>query len=356
MKKTFIEKYVYDKKEPPNFLLPLLKSLSYFQKWGMWLRSKKKVYTPNIYTVSFGGITIGGVGKTPAVIERAEKEIEVNRRRVCVISRGYGAEKYHGIVEGVYYNDKICIRKYRTEQDDLPLMETVLPHNEVYKVLGDELSLILYRARNVTVLKDANRVRAVKWAEKRGFDIVILDDAYQYLMLGRNENILLLSALNPWGNGLIFPAGILREPLIAMQRATEIWITHCDQTLREKLESIKKILNDICPGKTIRWTYHKPLYWSKLHSTDRYPLDYFRDKEIDVFCAIGNPQSFLNILKQYQIPIKNTYIYRDHAPIPNKILKGGRPILTTEKNLLTLEEEQAEVYALCIGLSDYLWD
>lgn len=356
MKNTFIEKYVYDEKGPPDFLLPLLKGLSYFQKLGMWARSKRKVYFPNVYTVSFGGITVGGVGKTPAVIERAEKEIELNKRKICVMSRGYGSERDRGIVEGTYHEGKVCVRRYKSERERLPNREEILPWNKVYKILGDELTLMLYRLHSITVIKDPNRVRAMKWAEQRGFDIVILDDAYQYLMLGRNENILLLSALNPWGNGLIFPAGILREPLTAMQRATEIWITHCDQTPEEKLMKIKKYLTDMCPEKNIRWTYHKPLYWSKFNAIDKFPVDYFKDKEVDVFCAIGNPKSFLNILQKHQIPIKNTYICRDHTPIPHKILKTNRPILTTEKNLSTLEVAHAEVYALCIGLSDYLWD
>jgi len=356
MKKSFIEKYIYNEKGPSYVLLPLLKGLSYFQKWGMWIRSKRRMYTPNIYTVSIGGITIGGVGKTPAVMERAEKELVVNRKKVCVISRGYGAQKYKGIVEGIYYEGKVCIRRYKSEKSYSPQEETLIPWNKVYKVLGDELSLMLYRLHDITVIKDPNRVRAVKWAERRGFDVVILDDAYQYLMLGRNENILLISALNPWGNGLIFPAGILREPLNAIHRATEIWITHCDQVSNELLEKLRSFLMSTYPEKKIRWTYHKPLYWTRLNSTIRYPVEYFKGREVDAFCAIGNPKSFLNVLKQQEINVKNTYVYRDHTPIPNKILKGKRIILTTEKNLLTLEEEQAEVYALCIGLSDYLWD
>lgn len=356
MKQSIVETYLYNEQGPPQILQPLLKGLSNFQKWGMWVRSKKKMYIPNIYTVSFGGITVGGVGKTPAVIERAEKEQKEKRGKICVISRGYGSEKYRGIVEGIFHGGEVCIRKYKSEKNDIPQKETILPWNRAYKVLGDELSLILYRLRNISVIKDPNRVRAVKWAEQRGFDIVILDDAYQYLMLGRNENILLISALNPWGNGLIFPAGILREPLNAMQRATEIWITHCDQVSKEKLGKLRSFLKDMCPEKKIRWTFHKPLYWTKINSPNQFPVDYFKGKDVDIFCAIGNPKSFLNILQQQQVNIKNAYIYRDHTPIPSRILKGERIVLTTEKNLLTLEEEQAEVYALCVGLSDYFLD
>ena len=356
MKKIHIQKYLYVEKGPPQVLLPLLKGVSNFQRWGMWIRSKRRVYSPRIYTVSFGGITIGGVGKTPAVIERANREMGVNKKKICVISRGYGAEKYQGIVEGIYRDGEIRICEYGTGREYSPMKETVFALNNAYKVLGDELTLILYRLRDVTVIRDSNRVRAVKWAESKGFDIAILDDAYQYLMLGRNENILLISALNPWGNGLIFPAGILREPLDAINRATEVWITHCDQVLREKLEKLKDFFTQMYPEKTIRWTYHKPLFWSKINSLSIFPLDYFGGKEVDVFCAIGSPQSFLNILKKQQLKIKNTYIYRDHAPIPKGILKKGRIILTTEKNLLTLGEESEEVYALCIGLSDYCWD
>lgn len=351
-----LERYFNSAKGPPKILLPSLKVLSNFQRLGIWVRSQKHTYTPKIYTVSFGGITIGGVGKTPAVIERAEKETNLNGKKVCVISRGYGSKKTHAIVEGICNNGKVLTRFYASEKEQNPFIEKTFSWGEACKILGDELTLILYRLPELTVIKNSNRVNAVKWAECRDFDLIILDDAYQYLMLARNENILLLSALNPWGNELIFPAGILREPLSAMSRATEIWVSHSDQVPKEKLETLKKYFEQNYPDKKIRWTCHKPLFWRRYNTTQTLPLDSFKDKDVDVYCAIGNPDSFLNTLEKLQVHAKNLYVYRDHTPIPKKVLKEGRIVLTTEKNMLTLGEELAEVYALCIGLSDYFWD
>jgi len=353
---TLWERYFNSAKGPPKILLPSLKVLSNFQRLGIWIRSQQHTYTPKIYTVSFGGITVGGVGKTPAVIERAEREINVNSKRVCVISRGYGSKKSHAIVEGIYKEGKVLTRFYSSEKELNPFEEKTLSWGEACKVLGDELTLILYRLPEVTVIKNPNRVHAVNWAECRNFDVIILDDAYQYLMLARNENILLLSALNPWGNRLIFPAGILREPLNAMSRATEIWVSHCDQVPKEKLETLKNFFEQNYPDKKTRWTYHKSLFWRKHNTNQTLPLDSFKNKEADIYCAIGNPDSFLNTLKNLQVCVKNVYVYRDHTPIPKAMMKEERIVLTTEKNMLTLEEANVEVYALYIGLSDYSWD
>ncbi len=50
-------------------------------------------------------------------------------------------------------------------------------------------------------------------------DVYIADDAFQHWPLGRDLNIVAIDAGNPFGNGHLLPAGILREPLSALKRA-----------------------------------------------------------------------------------------------------------------------------------------
>lgn len=330
--------------------MPLLQGLSVFQRLGMWYRKKKSVYYPTVYTVSFGGLTIGGVGKTPSVIERAQQET-ASKKKVCVVSRGYGGKRDQRIVKGNRDGSNILISYYNTdgELDE----EIICSYPEACRVLGDELVLVLVKVPEVTVVKHPNRILAVRWTEKYGYETVLLDDAYQYVMLGRNENILLLSAINPWGNGYVLPAGILREPLREMIRATEIWITHCDQVSNNVVKDISNTIKGIVPNIPIRLTYHRPLYFTNAEFTQFVPMEDFKGKKVDVFCAIANPNSFLNTLERLGIVIGNLFLERDHAFFPIDIIKRDRIILTTEKNILSLGRCDAEVYALCVEISDY---
>ena len=59
-------------------------------------------------------------------------------------------------------------------------------------------------------------------------DVFICDDAFQHWPLKRDLNIVAIDAGNPFGNGYLLPAGILREPLSALKRADVIVLTKTD--------------------------------------------------------------------------------------------------------------------------------
>ena len=55
--------------------------------------------------------------------------------------------------------------------------------------------------------------------------MLILDDGFQHVRIGRDLDIVTLDATNPWGNGGRLPAGLLREPLDSLGRADCIVVT-----------------------------------------------------------------------------------------------------------------------------------
>ncbi len=80
--------------------------------------------------------------------------------------------------------------------------------------MGDEPALIARKAPEVVIAKSGDRVAAAKEAIARfGCDTLILDDGFQYVRLERDENIVVIDATNPFGNGRLVPRGILREPV-----------------------------------------------------------------------------------------------------------------------------------------------
>ena len=44
-------------------------------------------------------------------------------------------------------------------------------------------------------------------------ELIVLDDGFQHRRLGRDLDLVLIDALEPFGLGQLFPRGLLREPI-----------------------------------------------------------------------------------------------------------------------------------------------
>ncbi|MFH1791602.1 MAG: tetraacyldisaccharide 4'-kinase, partial [Candidatus Omnitrophota bacterium] len=141
-----------------------------------------KTYDPKIKVLSVGNITVGGTGKTPFVMFVAGL-LKERGRKVCVVTRGYGE---------------------------------------------DERYLLSEALRPVPVFSGRDRIKSLAEAAAGGVEIAILDDGYQHRRALRHVNILLIDAANPFGNGRMFPRGILREPVSAVKRADIAVLTKAD--------------------------------------------------------------------------------------------------------------------------------
>ena len=139
--------------------------------------------------VSVGNLTLGGTGKTPLVgwLGRWFSERGV---RLAVVSRGYGATAGQP-------NDEA-----RELQQSLPH----LPH-----------------------LQNPDRVAAARQAVAAyGAQLIVLDDGFQHRRIGRDLDIVLLDALEPFGFGHVFPRGWLREPVEGLRRADVVVLSRAD--------------------------------------------------------------------------------------------------------------------------------
>jgi tetraacyldisaccharide 4'-kinase len=152
--------------------------------------------------VCLGNITTGGTGKTPAVIELAGR-LRDRGVRTAVISRGYG---------------------FRVRGDYLVVSDT----RELRCSPGggpDEAIMTAKKLPGVPVVVAARRARAAGAArELFGAEVIVMDDGYQHHALFRDVNVLVVNAENPVGNGMILPAGPLREPVSGAGRADVLWL------------------------------------------------------------------------------------------------------------------------------------
>lgn len=319
------------KGEPVPFpLAGVLSAGTVVQRYGMWRRRRMRRTRVDARVISFGNITAGGTGKTPAVIERAEVEM-ASGKRVAVLTRGYGSQ-HRGSVTLV----DTAKRKGKGEGE----------------WLGDEPELIARRVPGVVLAKASNRVAAAKRAiEECGCDTLILDDGFQYLPLERDENILVVDATNPFGNGRLVPRGILREPLQAVARATHIIVTRCDQV--ESVEPVIEALRELAPGRPIRLTLHEPRAVWRVCDGRRIRMNDMRNKDVRAVCGIGNPEAFFETVRKLGARPVERLAFPDHSFFPPDALVSDIWVVTTEKDAIRQRFARDNVFAVLVELRDF---
>ena len=173
----------------PTWATALLMPVSFLYR--LFIAARHLLYRSGVLTVRdfdvpivvVGNLTVGGTGKTPLLIHLA-KQLVAHGYKPGIVSRGYGAKGSYPV--------------------------RVTPNTEVLRS-GDE-PLLFARSINVPVVVDPDRVNAVSEVLKTGsIDIVLSDDGLQHTRLGRQLEIVVIDGKRGLGNGLLLPAGPLRE-------------------------------------------------------------------------------------------------------------------------------------------------
>jgi len=233
--------------------------------------------------ISVGNITMGGTGKTPAVLLLA-RELMTRGRRVAVLTRGYG-----GSLEG----------ETRIVSDGETLL---LSPAEA----GDEPCLLASSLPGLMVVMGSDRYRAGCLALNRlSPDCFILDDGFQHQRLGRDLDILLLDSTAPFSNGWTVPAGFLREPPSASKRSDLVILTRCSgqQTLPDELP----VTVPVCCSSHVLAGF-TPLAGGELR-----PFRQLEGKRVVAFCGIADPAAFFNSVESCGVPLVATLAFPDHS-------------------------------------------
>ena len=148
-----------------------------------------------------------------------------------------------------------------------------------------------------------------------------MDDGFQHRRLARDLDIITMDATCPFGYDKLLPAGLLREPVTAVERADAVVLTRSDQVSHLHLEQLEKKLKKIKPDITIAYAVHTPLYAKVLRTPDKSDeqsdgpeigLEELRQKNIYAFCGIGNPNAFMTTLNQLGLSVTASKIFGDH--------------------------------------------
>ena len=281
----FYKPKFWDKKGYPNLISMLLYPLSliviiknYYENSKM----KKNYY--DFRTICVGNIYIGGTGKTPLVNNLAS---HFKKRFKTIIIK----------------------KNYTSQIDEKKLLET-------------EHKVIFEKTRELSLLK----------AEHEKAQVVIFDDGLQEKTINYDLKIVCFNSLKLDGNGLVIPAGPLRERLNSMKHYDVVFINgNFNKQSKDFIDRVKSINPNI---KVFRGKY-VPKNHSKL-----------KKKRFLIFSGIGNPHTFSDTLKSMKIKFYGYEKYPDHYNYKESDLQKlkdlarikGCELLTTEKDYLRIKK------------------
>lgn len=297
---------------------PLLKVLSTLFQAGVALRHwiydtglVKTVGVP-LPVISVGNIVAGGTGKTPLIYLLA-KELALCGK-VAILSRGYRSkiEKENGIVniskgDGPLYSSEVC---------------------------GDEPHWLASQLPEAWLWVGKDRVFSAKEAHENGAQIILLDDGMQYRKLKRDFELVVMDAGDLFGKGHFLPRGYLRDSLNRLSRADLIVINHVKEN--SCFEECKKRISSYSSA---------PVVGMHMDLKDKEKL---RDQKIGLFCAIGKPERFLEMVKNSGASVVQTLFAADHKKIEKEALYnfslqcksvGAAFLVCTEKDAVKIPKE-----------------
>ena len=302
------------------------------------------------YVISLGNITVGGTGKTPTA-QYLAATIRDMGRRVVILNRGYRA-KWRGDVGIVSDGQKLYMDA--TEA-------------------GDEAFMLAKHLPEVPVLIGAERALTGQYAiEHFGAEVAILDDGYQHWQLARDMDILLIDAVNVFGNGYMLPRGTLREPVSHIERAGVCLLTKVDQAVGVSREHIKNTIRKYNEKALIVESIHRPRRfverkdWHRDIAGEGVDIKALAGKRVMAVSAIGNPMSFEQTLCDIGARIAESLRFPDHHEYTTKELQdvldqavslGAEAIVFTEKDAvkipLTIIEAKAPIpmFVICVEVT-----
>ncbi|MDQ6704730.1 MAG: tetraacyldisaccharide 4'-kinase, partial [Acidobacteriota bacterium] len=306
---------------PTRLLLGPFSQLWTWVSASMRARDLKKRKNLKARVISVGNITLGGTGKTPMVLHLAERLRDAGRRP-GILTRGYGRQSPH---------ENLALEPGATR---------AVGHT------GDEAQIFL-RAATAFVGIGADRLRTGQLlVERYGTDVLILDDGFQHLRLARQVDIVLIDALDPFGDCGIVPLGRLREPLAGLRRAGIFIVTRSN--LGRTAPAIENRLRELNPDAVVFRSRVTPRYWVDHATREHLRCEKIRDRRSIAFCGLGNPEAFWRTLSDMEIrPVDRLEFGDHHAYTPREIRRiaqqgaaqGIEALLTTEKDAVNLCQE-----------------
>ncbi len=264
-----------------------------------WKARHAAPYRAAARVICVGNLTAGGSGKTPVALAIGAR-LKARHEQVFFLTRGYGG----------------------TERGPVPVRS-----DSSAAQMGDE-ALLLERTAPTIVAR--NRAEGAAYAVAQGAKTIVMDDGHQNFTLAKDLSIVVVDGETGFGNGLMIPAGPLRESVAqGLARADAV-----------------VIMGDGDPGLG---KYKGPVLRAKLIADG----EILRGRRVFAFAGIGRPAKLLASLKEAGAIVTGTQFFADHHAYRDgeiaalKARAGDADLITTEKDLVRLDaRDRAGIAAL----------
>ncbi len=283
-----------------------------------------KEYTPEVFSIGVGNLTVGGTGKTPMVNYLCQI---LSDRRLGVISRGYG-RKTKGFLE--------------------------LTPESTAEAAGDEPCMMAQRNPEVTFFVSEDRVKGYNLAHEAHPEIntFIFDDVFQHRYLQPHLRILLSDYRRPFYRDHVLPYGRLRETRSGAKRADMVVVTKCPENLEagEKEEITRAIRAYTQPDVPVFFAEYCPSF--PVNEAGESPR---QGEEVVLLSALAQNETFY-AQQALNFAVQKHFAFRDHyAPSlarVREILAWGKPVITTGKDMVKIREYLTPEERLCFYVPD----
>lgn len=255
---------------------------------------RAKPHDAGMPVICIGNLTAGGSGKTPIAIAVAQA-LRARGRKPFFLTRGYGG----------------------SEQGPVQVARA---HSA--SAMGDE-ALLLVRAAPTIVARD--RAAGARLAAEKDADVLVMDDGHQNFALRKSLSLVVVDAESGFGNGLMIPAGPLREPV------------------RQGLSRADAVVL-VGDGNPDLQNFSGPVLRARLVA-ETAPVS---GKTVFAFAGIGRPEKFMASLEEGGATVAGSCFFADHHPYTDdeilqlKAIAGETMLVTTEKDFVRLTVPQRE--------------
>ncbi|MDB5808112.1 MAG: Tetraacyldisaccharide 4-kinase [Betaproteobacteria bacterium] len=252
--------------------------------------------------VMVGNINVGGTGKTPCVIWLVSW-LASRGLKPGIISRGYGGTTRH---------------PQEVTRDTDPAL------------VGDE-AVLLARRCACPVWTGSSRIAAARalLAANPACDVIISDDGLQHYALKRDVELVVLDGERGCGNGMLLPAGPLRESLSRLECVDALIINGGAVFPPDMLPSGVPAFDMRLDGET---------FYALRPPHQEVGPAYFRELAVCAMAGIGNPQKFFNRLHDLGISFTARPFPDHHAYAAGDCaFEGKTAVIMTEKDAVKCE-------------------
>ncbi len=279
---------------PPSLMYRALASL----RARAYRSGLLKTGIPSVPTIAVGNLTVGGSGKTP-LSNWIARYYSDHGLRAAILLRGYG---------------------------------------------GDEGDVHRRQLSRAIVVEDPDRLAAARAAVARGAQVIVMDDAYQRLDVGRDLNIAVLSAESGRAVRWMLPAGPWRESWSALRRADLVVVTRKWATLDAAVETARRAY-DVAPQARFAIAHLRLDGFRRLLTESHVPLTALQGARIAAGAGIADPDAFARQCRDLGatvrlVPFADHHRYGDRDI--RRLLHGRQAVdyvVVTEKDAVKLRHQ-----------------